>query len=80
MTARVKLPALPVEGTDTSAAIVTLLGTMPREHQVALIETLQPKAVLLRWLEPPDAARLFEVIEGWDPDSRGLIENRLVPP
>ena len=34
----------------------------------------------VRWLDPPVAARLIEALESWDPASRALIENRLVPP
>ena len=80
MTARVKLPALPVEGTDTSAAIVSLLGTMPREHQAELLATLQPQAVRLRWLEPQDAAQVIAILPELAGEAQSLVENRLLPP
>ena len=59
---------LVIDDGDTSAAIVSLLGTMPREDQAELMATLQPKAVRLRWLEPPDAARVIAILDDLDLD------------
>jgi hypothetical protein len=75
----VKLPALLIEGNDTSGAIRLAFTTMPPADQAELLAMLQPKAVRLRWLEPPVAARVVAILDDLDPASRDLIENLLLP-
>src|SRR3954467_4995310 len=72
---------LVIDDGDTSAAIVSLLGTMPAPDQATLLSRLRPKTPRLRWLEPQAAARVVAALEDLelDPESRVLIENRLVP-
>jgi len=77
---RVRLTALPIEGNDKSGAIKAVFATIPREDQLELIAMLQPKAVRLPWLEPPDAAKVVGILDDLDPAARDLVENRLLPP
>jgi hypothetical protein len=60
---RVRLTALPIEGNDKSGAIKAVFATIPREDQLELIATLQPKAVRLPWLEPSDAAKVVGILD-----------------
>jgi len=45
---RVKLIALPIEGSDTSDAIRVAFATMPPTGRAELLAMLQPKVVRLR--------------------------------
>jgi hypothetical protein len=77
---RAKLPALPIEGNDTSGAIRAAFTTMPREDQAELLAKLQPKTVRLRWLEPQDAAKVIAILPDLPTEAQALVENRLLPP
>ena len=71
---------LVIDDGDTSAAIVSLLETMPREDQAELLAKLQPQAVRLRWLEPQDATHVIAILPTLSGEAQALVESRLLPP
>jgi hypothetical protein len=78
---RVKGPVLQVDNGNSSAAIKATFSTMPRQDQVELLADLQPSPPRLRWLEPAEAAKVVAALpEDLAPDSRALVEIRLLPP
>src|SRR3954451_17637701 len=78
---RVKVPVLPIDNGNSSAAIKAVFATMPRADQAELLADLQPSAPRLCWLEPAEAAKVVAALpDDLHSDSRALVEIRILPP